>query len=236
MNQSLEMISLEGDITSGSANDIRKPGVLSVVIAIAMLLETVLILVWVLRKANYGFDLSDESFYMVRIERPLEYPISATQFGSVLAVPFAWLGSDLTAFRQFNIVTTYGLSLVVACQLLGRWLRNFGCTMLIRLAVAAAFALPSLTVMTYWLMTPSYNSLNGVAFLLVCTAVFSNAKTERYQLWSAVLIGFGGYLSFMAKPTSAAVLGVMVLGFVWGIQRWGWRSLIIAVFTAGSVF
>ena len=233
MNQSVEITSFESDETSRCADDFRRPGLLAVVIAIVLLLETVLILGWVLRKADHGFDLSDESFYMVLIEQPLEYPISGSQFGSVLAIPFAWFGSDLIAFRQFNILTTYGLSLVVAYQVMGTWLRNFGCTLLIRLAIAAAFALPSLTVMTYWLMTPSYNSLNGVAFLLVCIAVFSNAKTERHQLWAAVLLGFGGYLSFMAKPPSAAVLGVMVLGFVWGIQRWGWRSLIVAICTAG---
>jgi len=233
MNQSVEMTSLESDETSSSADDFRKPELFAVVIAIVLLLETVLILGWVLRKSDHGFDLSDEAFYMVMIEHPLEYPISVSLFGSVLAIPFAWLGSDLIAFRQFNILTTYGLSLVVAYQLLGTWLRNFGCTLLIRLAIAAAFALPSLTVMTYWLMTPSYNSLNAVAFLLVCIAVFSNANTERHQLWAAVLIGFGGYLSFMTKPTSGAVLGVMVLGFVWGIQRWGWRSLIVAICTAG---
>jgi len=194
-----------------------------------------LVLFWVLRKADHGFDLSDECLYMVRLERPLEYPISWFLFGSVLSLPFALLRDDLVAFRQFNIVTTYGLSFVVAYALLGRWLRNFVCTMLIRLAVAAAFALPGLTVMTYWLMTPSYNSVNGVAFLLVCIAVFSDAKTEYRQILAAVLIGIGGYLSFMAKPTSAAVLGVMVLVLVWGIERWCWKSLGVAVGTAFSL-
>ena len=86
--------------------------------------------------------------------------------------------------------------------------------------------------MSYWLLTPSYNSLNGVAFLLVCIAVFSNAKMERRQLSAVVLIGLGGYLSFMAKPTSAAALGIMVLVFVWGVERWSWNSLVVAVGSA----
>ncbi|MDB4749805.1 hypothetical protein OAF83_02750 [Rubripirellula sp.] len=235
MNQSVEMNSFESDETRGSADDFRKPELFAVVIALVLLLETVLILGWVLRKADHGFDLSDESFYMIWIERPLEYPVSAYQFGSVLSLPFGFLSSDLVVFRQFNILTTYGLAFIVAYQLLGAWLQRLACTILVRLAVAAAFALPSLTVMTYWLMTPSYNSLNGVAFLLVCVAVFSNPQTDRRQMITALLIGLGGYLSFMAKPTSAAVLGVMVLVFVWGIERWCWKSLVVAVCTAFSL-
>ncbi|MGI9443045.1 MAG: hypothetical protein ACR2N1_11305 [Rubripirellula sp.] len=205
----------------------------TVVIAIVLLVESAFVVGWILKKADHGFDLSDESFYMIWIERPLEYPVSASLFGSVLSIPFACIGDDLVAFRQVNVLTTYGLAFVLAYQLVGGWLRRMGCSLLIGLAVSAAFALPSLTVITYWLMTPSYNSLNGVAFLLVCIAVFSNPQTERCRVLAALLIGFGGYLSFMAKPTSAAVLGVMVLGFVWGIQRWGWRSLLVAIGTAG---
>ena len=225
----------KGDDTMGAADDRGRSSLFMMLIAIMLLLESTLVVGWILNKSDYGFDLSDESFYMIWIERPLEYPVSAYQFGSVLAIPFGFLRGDLVAFRQFNILTTYGLTLIVAYQLLGAWLRRLACTGFVRLAVAAAFALPSLTVMTYWLMTPSYNSLNGVAFLLVCVAVFSNPQTERRQMITALLIGLGGYLSFMAKPTSAAVLGVMVLGFVWGIERWCWKSLVVAVCTAFSL-
>ncbi len=230
------MTSVEGEEAVGAT--VKQDGRLSlfnVLIAVVLLLESTFVVGWILRKADHGFDLSDESFYMIWIERPFEYPVSSTQFGSVLSIPFALVGNDLIVFRQLNILTTFGLAFVVAYQLLGPWLRRLDCTLLVRLAISAAFALPSLTVMTYWLLTPSYNSLNGVAFLLVCVAVFSNPQTERRQLLAAVLIGLGGYLSFMAKPTAAAVLGLMVLVFVWGIQRWGWRSLLVAIGTAGAL-
>ena len=229
------MTSVEGEEAVGAT--VKHDGRLSlfnVVIAVVLLLESTFVVGWILRKADHGFDLSDESFYMIWIERPFEYPVAITQFGSVLSIPFALVGNDLIVFRQLNILTTFGLAFVVAYQLLGPWLRRLDCTLLVRLAVSAAFALPSLTVMTYWLLTPSYNSLNGVAFLLVCVAVFSHPQTERRQMIAALLIGLGGYLSFMAKPTSAAVLGVMVLGFVWGIERWCWKSLLVAVCSAFS--
>ncbi len=229
------MTSVEGEEAVGAT--VKHGGRLSlfnVVIAVVLLLESTFVVGWILRKADHGFDLSDESFYMIWIERPFEYPVSSTQFGSVLSIPFALVGNDLIVFRQLNILTTFGLAFVVAYQLLGPWLRRLDCTLLVSLAVSAAFALPSLTVMTYWLLTPSYNSLNGVAFLLVCVAVFSHPQTERRQMIAALLIGLGGYLSFMAKPTSAAVLGVMVLGFVWGIERWCWKSLLVAVCSAFS--
>ena len=229
------MTSVEGEEAVGAT--VKHDGKLSlfnVVIAVVLLLESTFVVGWILRKADHGFDLSDESFYMIWIERPFEYPVAITQFGSVLSIPFALVGNDLILFRQLNILTTFGLAFVVAYQLLGPWLRRLDCTLLVRLAVSAAFALPSLTVMTYWLLTPSYNSLNGVAFLLVCVAVFSHPQTERRQMIAALLIGLGGYLSFMAKPTSAAVLGVMALGFVWGIERWCWKSLLVAVCSAFS--
>ncbi|MCP4942190.1 MAG: hypothetical protein GY924_09475 [Planctomycetaceae bacterium] len=229
------MTSVEGEEAVGAT--VKHGGRLSlfnVVIAVVLLLESTFVVGWILRKADHGFDLSDESFYMIWIERPFEYPVAITQFGSVLSIPFALVGNDLIVFRQLNILTTFGLAFVVAYQLLGPWLRRLDCTLLVSLAISAAFALPSLTVMTYWLLTPSYNSLNGVAFLLVCVAVFSNPQTERRQIIAALLIGLGGYLSFMAKPTSAAVLAVLVLGFVWGIERWCWKSLLVAVCSAFS--
>lgn len=227
------MTPIEAEDGVGPCNDGAKPSLIMVVIGIVLLLESALVIVWILNKADHGFDLSDEAFYMIWIENPFEYPVSASQFGGLLSGPYALVGNDLVVFRQFNILVTYGLAFLVAYQLVGPWLRRLDCPMLVRLAVGSAFALPSLTVMTYWLMTPSYNSLNGVAFLLVCVAVFSHARTERRQLLAAVLIGFGGYLSFMAKPTAAAVLGVMVLVYAWGIQRWHWRPLVAAVGTAG---
>ncbi len=232
MNQSVTMTSVESNDTSGAPAESGKSWLIAVALPVVMLLETVLILSWILNKADHGFDLSDESFYMTCVEMPREYPISVSEFGSVLSIPFMCVGGDLIAFRQLNILATFGLSIVVAYQLLGTWLQSFGCTLFIRLAISATFALPSLTLMSYWLLTPSYNSLNGVAFLLVCIAVFSNAKTERRQLSAAVLIGLGGYLSFMAKPTSAAALGIMVLVFVWGVERWSWKSLVVAVGSA----
>lgn len=227
------MASVETNDAGSPANDSGRSSRLTSLMAIVLLLESVLIVGWILKKADYGFDLSDESFYMVWIERPFEYTVTTSQFGSVLSIPFAFLGNDLVFFRQLNILTTYTLSVIVAHQILGTWLQSLGCALPFRVAVAAAFALPSLTVMTYWLMTPSYNSLNGIAFLLVCSAVFSNPQSERGQMVAAVLIGFGGCLSFLAKPTAAAVLGFMVLILVWGIYRWSLRSLLVAVGTAG---
>ena len=229
------LASVETNDAVSPANDSGRSSLLTSLMAIVLLLESVLIVGWILKKADYGFDLSDESFYMIWIERPFEYPVSPFQFGSILSLPYKFLHYDLVSFRQFNILTTYMLAFVVAYQLLGPWLRRLDCTLVVRSAVSAAFALPSLTVMTYWLMTPSYNSLNGIAFLLVCVAIFGNAKTERLQMLAAVLIGCGGYLSFMAKPTSALVLGVVVLVFVWGVQRWCLKSFMVAICTAVSL-
>jgi len=41
MNQSVEMMSFEGDKTSGSANDFSKSGLLGVVLALVVFLATV---------------------------------------------------------------------------------------------------------------------------------------------------------------------------------------------------
>ena len=172
------MASVETNDAVSPANDSGRSSLLTSLMAIVLLLESVLIVGWILKKADYGFDLSDESFYMIWIERPFEYPVSPFQFGSILSLPYKFLHYDLVSFRQFNILTTYMLAFVVAYQLLGPWLRRLDCTLVVRSAVSAAFALPSLTVMTYWLMTPSYNSLNGIAFLLVCVAIFGKCENR----------------------------------------------------------
>ena len=212
--------------------DAGRPQTFVVVMAVTLIAEILLILGWILTKANHGFDLSDESFYLSWTEGPRDYPVSVTQFGFVHSLIFAVLRDDVVLFRQFNILTTYALTIVVAYQLLGERLRSLGSGVISTFAIVSAFALPSLKVMNYWLFTPSYNSLNGMAFLLVCIGIFSKADTDGKQSRAALMIGVGGCLSFLAKPTAALVLGVMVLIFVWGVRKWALKSLAVAVCTA----
>ena len=71
---------------------------------------TILILTWLIKYSAYGFDFTDEAFYLVWISNPFIYGSSLTQFGFVYHPLYLLLNGDISALRQANILITFGLA------------------------------------------------------------------------------------------------------------------------------
>jgi hypothetical protein len=196
-------------------------------------ISTTFFLGWVLWLSNYGMDITDESFYIVWISNPFNYSVSATQFGFIYHPLYKLLDGDIVALRQVNIPITFCL----AWMLSAIFLKNvFGSECLKRMSryiIAGTIATSAILVFAgcSWLPpTPSYNSLALQALLIAATGFL--LAEEHISLGSVtgwLLIGCGGWLAFMAKPTTAAALAVCTGAYLLFAGKLNLRLLSAAV-------
>lgn len=181
------------------------------------LLTCSLLLIWTsLRYSGRGIDLIDESFYLVSISNPLRYNNTLSQFGLAYHHLFSALGNSIAALRSSNIAITVALASTLAWIAIGpppqdqhaklQWSRLF---------LAAALGTTSLAMLRLWLPTPSYNWLTFQALLLTAIGLFLSEKNFTLRgVCGWTLIALGGWLAFLAKPTSAVAAGLISLVFL----------------------
>jgi hypothetical protein len=191
---------------------------------------SILLLLWVLKRCRYGFDFTDEGYYLNAIVDPWLYNAAVTQFGLFYYPIFKALGEDIVLLRQFNVLSTWLLSIGLA------WICVQGSSkyrpaMFFEATVATAIAAASfLFLSNAWLPTPSYNSLALQGLLVVALGitlvhemlVTETNKTSR-ECAAGALVGAGATVVFLAKPTSALLLTVALLPMVYiaiSLKRW----------------
>ena len=198
------------------------------VLAFAVLVAAVR-LFRMLEAAGHGVDFTDEGYYLAWIRDPFAYPLSVTQFGFLYHPVYEWLGGDVVRLRQGNILLTWVLAWVLVLaffrstqdepRLPGAW----RATPMLALAAVLATTFPNL--LGQWLVTPSYNSLALQAALVVGIGLLlSERRPSAASLLGWVLLGVGGWLAFLAKPSTAAALGLTALVYLLVARRFhpGW--------------
>lgn len=179
---------------------------------------------WVLLSVGYGLDFIDEGFYLASIANPRKYPVSLSNFGLIYHPLYLIAGGNISLMRQANVLTTLVLAGALSWLVLEPVFRNLTDRALERLVLSAALASSSLAMLRLWLPTPSYNWLAFQSLMIVAIGVLLSAKCPiRRQSLGWMLIATGGWLAFMAKPTTAAMAGVsamiyLVLSRVLGIR------------------
>lgn len=176
------------------------------------LLLIILLLTRLALHMSVGIDLTDEGYYLNWISNPWLYQYYVSQFGYIYYPIYQLLGSDFVLLRVFNALFTYALGLMLSYLIIQRLSthqsRGF------YLVASAGIALSSLLILMitgHWLPSPSYNSLCFQGLLITMTGVvLSDANNKHRELLSAFLIGLGGWLVFMAKPSSALLLSLVV--------------------------
>jgi hypothetical protein len=154
---------------------------------------TFLILGWLLKYSAYGFDFTDESFYLVWIANPFIYDGSITQFGFVYHPLYKLLGSDIAALRQANILLTFGLAWILTYLFLASMAVDLIKNRFTLLAISAGLATSALIIFSSWLPTPSYNSLALHALLISATGlILADKNFHRKSIIGWILIGIGG--------------------------------------------
>lgn len=192
---------------------------------------TVICITWVLRYSAYGIDFTDESFYIIWISDPFMFDGSSTQFGFIYHPLYLLFDGDVAALRQFNLLVTYFLAWNLAFSLLKKLAPFASSTKLNSLVVSAGLSVSALLPFDNWLLTPSYNSLAFQALLIAVIGLLLVDKTQtRENFLGLVLIGLGGWLAFMAKPTTALMLAVAVLLCLTFSRKLNFRTILVPVF------
>ena len=207
-----------------------------VVLALSVI-GTIFTLGWVLWFSRYGLDFTDESFYLVWISNPFNYSVSVTQFGFIYHPLYELLSGDIAKLRQANILITFSLAWVL-CNVFLKAVFETPCLGAARrLIISAALATTSLIFLAVvWIPTPSYNTLALQSLLIAATGLLLVEKdSSRASLTGWILIGIGGWLAFMAKPTTAAALGMSSLIYLLLAEKLNVRLLALSLATATAL-
>ncbi len=168
-------------------------------------------LAWMLNYSRYGIDFTDEGIYLVWAANPFQYDASVTQFGFIHHPLYLLVNGNIAHMRQFNVGITFGLAFLL-CLAVFEVTRSGDTSRFSSAVSSLGLATASLVVFSLWLVTPSYNSLNLHALLISAVGVVCcSASTSRWRFAGLVVLGIGGWLSFMAKPSTAVALGLLVV-------------------------
>ena len=182
-----------------------------------------------LKFSQYGIDFTDESYYIVSISNPFIYDWSASQFDYIYHPLYQLLCGNIATLRQANILITFGLAWLLVNTFFGVLVPGSLPGKLERLIITLGFATVSL-VFREGLPTPSYNSLALQALLVAATGLLlAESGPSRSSLLGYVLIGLGGWLAFMAKPSTAAGLAILAGMFLLLARKLNIRLLLVSV-------
>lgn len=190
--------------------------------------------------ADRGINLADESFYLLWIRQPDQFPLSVTPFG-VFFKPFLdVLDNSIVAIRVFGIVFLAGSGVLLGgiCHLYCKVKLNDSSGRTVLPLLGGLF---QLTYYVLWILTPSYNSLANASAAIVlsgCLGWLTVGPRGRGNLrldWlSSFLVGLGGCYAFFGKPTFATLASVGVLAVLLTTMRGcGLKHTLMRVLVAG---
>ncbi|WP_157559246.1 hypothetical protein [Hydrogenophaga crassostreae] len=198
---------------------------------------TALILSKVLHFGKYGFDFTDEGFYLNWIANPFMYDASISQFGFLYHPLYIAFSEDVASLRRANVLITFLIAWWLAFSTLRSLNKGHSEEVFSLHVLASGLATSSLIYFDNWLLTPSYNSLTlqalmiaAIGLILVCTPGYSDGVVG----W--VLIGIGGCLSFVAKPSTALILGLFLGIYFVATKRSSFLKMGVSVLAAILLF
>jgi hypothetical protein len=227
------MVGLAPDHQQRTANRAVLP---TVVLSLAACVSLVRLLrLW--SASQFGIDFTDEGYYLNWIADPFAYHEAATLFGFVYHPLYLWLGQDVARLRLANFLITFLLAwgMGVAffrATLTDGWPAGYWRSLPI-VAIAGICAISYPNVLDQWLPTPGYNSLALQAVLLIGVGMLMPDRDITIPgIAGAILVGIGGWLAFMSKPTTAAAMAVLVLFYWTAAGRISWRSIGLSTLTS----
>jgi hypothetical protein len=207
-------------------------------IALALAVAASLFLLgWVILRCRSGFDFADEGYYLNWISDPWNYQRSVSQFGFVYHPLYKLVGGDIVLLRQANVLILFALGWALCFALLRsifiQW-DSIGASLRAGVIGAALVAgAGSLSFFDLWLPTPSYNSLTFQSLMLAATGVLlAGRELSKPSFAGWILVGIGGGFAFLAKPTSAAMLGCMVAVYLVAAGKFRLRGLSVSIAVA----
>lgn len=189
-------------------------------------LSSIGLIVLLYANLDRGLDLTDESFYLLWVDKPAAYGLAASTFGFFMSPIYHLLGSSPAALRRFGLVVLVLTAMTLAWAIVSLGRKSHAAqSRFAEVAVALAVGSTVVTYYFWWLTTPAYNWLPLPAAFLLLTGLVLVYK-DRATFLSAFLVGSSGMLAFAGKPTTAAgfalvyAIGMLILrGVTWETLR-----------------
>ena len=220
-----------------SINDTKNQVNLYPITILLMVVVTTLLLN-LLSVTNRAIDFIDEGFYLNWISNPWIYSFFTSQFGFVYNPLYKILHGDLILLRQANILLNFFLSFLLF------WIpisqsslhKNSRLDIFIKLSLTGAISSSALLILIrtdYWIPTPSYNTLTFQGALFFSIAIVSELYRKNTSIWgNNLLIALGGWLVFMGKPPSAALLAFGWL--IYQFFQFSKKNAVVNILTASG--
>lgn len=164
--------------------------------------------------SNFGIDFTDEGYYINWISKPYLYQFSTSQFGYIYHPLFLLSGRDIGNLRQFNLAITYLLALILCILVLSKSKQIQENQRVFIFIVASAISTSSFSCLIFfgeWLNSPSYNTLTFQSLMITMIGILIMASDKLLKAYFGQLIlSFGISITFMAKPTSAVILIIVL--------------------------
>jgi hypothetical protein len=193
---------------------LQKKTILLVFASVLSSFITLGILSFLINSSHYGYDFTDESHYMLMIQYYEIYKHTISNFGFIYQPIANLLNYNIPNLRIFSILATFCLSGLVVFLMYYYSLKDERLNKKEKFSdFTSIFGLATSSLLYFstfnWLPTPSYNSLNFQGILIVVVGLIISHGAGRLSCWLGVFaLSLGGWVVFMAKPSSALLIGV----------------------------
>ncbi|MDR1085455.1 MAG: reticulon family protein [Deltaproteobacteria bacterium] len=184
---------------------------------------------------NYGFDTTDEASYLQFISYPDLFNATMSQYGFLYNLLFKLTNFNIPIIRLINFITLFIFTFIFNYLFICKSSTNIHKINIYYIIISFILSFSFFSLYTIWLPTPNYNLLNFNSIIITIigmSIVSNNAFKTKYIYFGWIIIGLGGWLTFLAKPTTAAALGLMVLIWVAGQKSMKFKLLFISIFTS----
>lgn len=188
----------------------------------------IFILYYTLKYSAYGLDFTDEGFYLNWISNPYLYQTSISQFGFIYNPIYILANENIIWLRKINILFIYCLSFVLTFILISNISNIEKLNIIKKILISIAIASCSLNFI--FIQTPSYNDLNFQGLLIVSIGILLIDNKNVFKNFLAhIILSFGVWITFLAKPSSFIGLIIMLLVYFIMTRNFQIRFILISI-------
>ena len=196
-----------------------------------LIASTVVILYWLFKYSVYGLDFTDEGGYLNWISDPFLYKHSLSQFGYIYYPFYNLVDGNIAWLRKFNFFITFILYFTLIYLLINRLIDNKILGKIFQLTLISGLAVSVFTILN--IATPSYNYLNAQGLIITCIGILLIDITRlNKNILAYTLIGIGTWITFMAKPSSAIGLALIILFYLIISKQFQLRFILLSLLVA----
>ena len=192
-----------------------------ILLHISILIPLVLTLAVIFYNINKGIDFSDEGYYLVVAQDPFNNALSLSRFKYYTSLLYKMVGGNIAHFRSIGLLILLGLTNLLVLSIIKLWTK-IDYQKQSQTQILISFTTINFCALVFyysWLLTPAYNWLALISCLLIAIGGFSTKlvdyslvekKNFKIIFWPVVSISAGLVLLFLAKPSSAVALGIIL--------------------------